>query len=259
MTAPSGSLASPPAPAGPPSTPSGGDRGPSDREPPGQVQPWSRRHPGRVRAVAFIASAVVHLLALLLYPAITVRFGEFDPAGETAGPVEVEGMEVVNLQEAAEDDLEAPTAPEDALVPEAVAPVVTLPAAPGEDLTPTVEVAPPAEGASAADRLRPATYEEELWMPLVPDAVALTEQELLRSVVYRRLQAFNDSMAILAARAAEGTDWTYTDEDGNRWGISPGKLHLGSITIPLPFSFGAPAGASDDLLDAMAIDREIQR
>ena len=35
-------------------------------------------------------------------------------------------------------------------------------------------------------------------------------------------------------------DWTYTDEEGTRWGVSPGKIHLGDITIPMPFGFGAP-------------------
>lgn len=259
MTAPSSSLAPPPAPAGDPPPAGDGSGRAAGIGGEAQVRRWSRRHPARVRAVAFLVSAALHLLALLMYPTITVRFGEFDPAADVAGPVEVEGMEIVNLQESAADELDAPAEPDDAPTPESVIAVVPLPAAPGDDLEPRVEVAPPSEGLSAADRLRPATYEEDLWMPFVPDAVTLTDAEVLRSIVYRQLEAFNDSMAIRAARAAEGTDWTYTDEDGNRWGISPGKLHLGSITIPLPFSFGAPAGASDDLLDAMAIDREIQR
>ncbi len=259
MTAPSGSLAPPPTPVEAPPPPSGGGRDPSGPGAGEQVQSWSRRNPGRVRAVAFAVSALLHLLALLLYPTFTVQFGEFDPAAEAEGLVVMEGMEVVNLQETAPDELEAPARPDEEIQAEPTVPVVPLPAAPGDDLTPTVEVAPPPPGASAADRLRPATFEEDLWMPLVAEAVTLTERELLRSVIYRQLEAFNDSMAIRAARAAEGTDWTFTDEDGNRWGISPGKLHLGSITIPLPFSFGASPGASDDLLDALAFDREIQR
>ena len=30
---------------------------------------------------------------------------------------------------------------------------------------------------------------------------------------------------------------TIRDADGGKWGISPGKLHLGDITLPLPISF----------------------
>ena len=52
-----------------------------------------------------------------------------------------------------------------------------------------------------------------------------------------RLEVLNDSAAAAAEAAAEATDWTYTDEEGRRWGISPGKLHLGDLTLPLP-SFG---------------------
>jgi hypothetical protein len=51
----------------------------------------------------------------------------------------------------------------------------------------------------------------------------------------------NDSAAVAAARSA--IDWTFTDEDGGRWGVSQGGIHLGDITIPFPFSFGAAPGS----------------
>ena len=41
-------------------------------------------------------------------------------------------------------------------------------------------------------------------------------------------------------RERRATDWTYTDEQGRRWGVSPGKLHLGGIEIPLPLNFTTP-------------------
>ena len=261
MTAPSGSLA-PPAPRTDPD-PSGTGPGATPPGPPGRGETegvhWSRRHPGRVRAVGFAVSAAVHLIALLLYPSLTIRFGELDPSVDADAPMEVEGMEVVNLQELTADELDAPDTPEETVTPEAVLPSVPRVPLPGEDLAPVAPRPPVQGGRSAAERLRPATREEGLWIPLVPEAVTLTEGEILRSLIYDQLEAFNDSMAIRAAQAARGTDWTYTDDEGNRWGISPGRLHLGSITIPLPFSFGAPTGASDDALDAMMMDREIRR
>ena len=225
----------------------------------GWTRPWSRRHPGRVRAIGFAISAAVHVFVLFLYPAITVRFGEMDPTIDPTAPSSVEGMEIVNLQAFESDEIDAPAEPEAELNPPPVALTVPTISLPGEDLPPAGPPAPPGSGLTTADRLRPATYEENLWMSLVPEAATLSEKEILQGLIYGQLEAFNDSMAIRAARAARGTDWTYTDEDGNRWGISPGKLHLGKLTIPLPFSFGTSAGASDDLLDALWMDRQIAR
>lgn len=204
-------------------------------------------------------SAVVHLLALLLYPEITVRFGEMDPTIDPSADRSVQGMEVVNLQESASDEPEAPAEPQEEIAAPPITAPIPLVAVPVEEVPVAGPQPPPGSGISAADRLRPATYEEQLWMALVPEAATLSEREILQGLIYGQLAAFNDSMAIRAARAARGTDWTYTDEDGNRWGISPGKLHLGKITIPLPFSFGTSAGASDDLQDALWMDREIAR
>ena len=42
-------------------------------------------------------------------------------------------------------------------------------------------------------------------------------------------------------------DWTRTDEDGKRWGVSPGKIHLGDVTIPFPYSFSAPPANRDQV------------
>lgn len=255
MTASPGSLAPPPPASGPGAPPEHPGETEVDRL--DQRESFTRRHPSRVRAIAFAVSLAVHAIALLLYPQIEVRFGEVE-ASLDGGTTEPEGIEVLNLLEASEE-VEAPVEPDEELVAESVVPVVPLPEAPGDDLTPAVEVGEPDTGPTAAERLRPATLSEELWIPLVPEAMVLSDDEMIRNLVYRRLQEFNDSMAIQAARAAAGTDWTYTDDEGNRWGISPGKLHLGSITIPLPFSFGTPTGASDDRLDMLFMEREIQR
>ena len=52
-----------------------------------------------------------------------------------------------------------------------------------------------------------------------------------------RLEEWADSVAIAVAAEYALTDWTRTDDQGRRWGISPGQLHLGSLTLPLPFYF----------------------
>ena len=50
-------------------------------------------------------------------------------------------------------------------------------------------------------------------------------------------------MTVLAEASRRATDWTYTDDQGRRWGVSPGQIHLGGITIPVPFGFSAPPSA----------------
>jgi hypothetical protein len=74
-----------------------------------------------------------------------------------------------------------------------------------------------------------------------------------------RLGFLNDSIAAEAERAAGATDWTYTDDEGNRWGISPGKIHLGSVTLPLPFSFAGNTGTYEERQDREYIDAELAR
>jgi hypothetical protein len=43
-------------------------------------------------------------------------------------------------------------------------------------------------------------------------------------------------------------DWTFTDGEGKRWGVSPAGIHLGDLTLPVP-GFG-PASARRDEIDA---------
>ena len=52
------------------------------------------------------------------------------------------------------------------------------------------------------------------------------------------LDLWIDSITTAEAARVAAMDWTYTDADGGRWGFSPGKIHLGDITLPLPFQFG---------------------
>lgn len=48
----------------------------------------------------------------------------------------------------------------------------------------------------------------------------------------------NDSLAAVAATERENSDWTFTDEDGNRWGVSPRTIHLGSQALSLQYCSG---------------------
>jgi len=73
------------------------------------------------------------------------------------------------------------------------------------------------------------------------------------------LARWNDSAATSLAAEAAAMDWTFTDDDGKRWGVSPGKIHLGDITLPLPFGFGTVVGKREEVNDRLWQWDEIYR
>ncbi len=213
---------------------------------------------------AYGVSALLHVRLLVLYPRLFGTLPDTRMPGASEAETQLQGIELLNLVEVAADAavLEPePEEPETERQPIPVEPAPRLLQPPAE--TPAAAPATPAEDAgssrTAAERLQPSTNDERLWQPIPDEIVALSPEQRAENLLHGRLQALNDSAALAAARAARMTDWTYTDGDGNRWGISPGKLHLGPVTLPLPFGFGAPVGASDDLLRGLAQDAEIRR
>jgi hypothetical protein len=109
-----------------------------------------------------------------------------------------------------------------------------------EELPTEVEVEP-TPFVSAAERLRPRVGDWRLWLvPPIMRRTDLTPAERaaeVRARLYAILEAYDDSMAAELARELERLDWTI-GEEGEEWGISPGKIHLGGITLPLPLYFG---------------------
>ena len=93
---------------------------------------------------------------------------------------------------------------------------------------------------TVAERLRPGEKDPRLWALLPEEIVGLSGEQRLQLEMALAIEAMGDSAAAVAAASRGFTDWTYTDEQGRRWGFSPGQLHLGDITIPLPFGFASP-------------------
>jgi len=115
-----------------------------------------------------------------------------------------------------------------------------------------------AYGNSAA-RFRPHSWDRRLWEP--PDALLPTQSDADRVAarVQNRLDAVNDSAMAAADAARRGTDWTVKDKNGKEWGVSPGKLHLGGLTLPLPLGFQTPPGRRDEAEREQANWDDIQR
>jgi len=150
--------------------------------------------------------------------------------------VPTSGMEVIQLVEiAAEEDPERPEDPEDLALVEV--PAVAPPNVSLEGFQGPVLVAP---GPTAAERLRPDLRDERIWAPVAQSRVELSLEQRLDLDMAARIIQYQDSVEAAIAMGAASTDWTYTDADGKRWGISPGAIHLGDITIPLPnFTLGS--------------------
>lgn len=180
-------------------------------------------------------SAVLHLIAIAIYPVLFDRLRpeavSFPLDPETSEPQGIELMQLVEL-----DDSEAGEPPEE---PEYAAdPVV-----PGMrfDLPPLnegveVELAPPPS--NAAERLRPNLTNTRLWAPLSRVLGELTPARREELLVSGRLQEWYDSVRVAEDEERALTDWTFTDDEGGRWGVSDGRIHLGDYSLPLPFDFG---------------------
>jgi hypothetical protein len=216
-----------------------------------------RRMSSRPLRYGLAISALLHLLVLFLYqPFVGVPGGStLPPSGEPSAPVET-GLQLMALRElpAGAEAPEPPVEPlreeepeEEADEPRPMVP--SQPAAPdaaGGGGAPQ-EAATPGEPArrSAAELLRPGTLDPALFgdMELPP----LSEEERYRLQLAGRLEAWQDSVRTEMERAARATDWTYTDEEGNRWGVSPGRIHLGKFSLPLPLGFATPPGLRDEI------------
>lgn len=218
-----------------------------------------RRRLRRQRGWGLAISTVIHLVALALYPRL---FGGLPPGpipGPQAPESPLEGIEIVNLIAVSDPASETPPEPIEETERQPV-PVPVRPPA-GEAAEEAAPVEAPVEdqgGRTAVERLQPRTRDGRLWAPLPPEITALTPEQQIQNLLYARFFAMRDSLEAVG-EVGPNLDWTHTDGDGNKWGVSPGKLHLGPITIPMPFGFGAPTGASDDLLRRLEMEAEIRR
>ena len=190
-------------------------------------------------------SAILHLAFLALYPRLMRR--------EVAHPVPFllpvdatrpEGMQVIEVIEVA-DAAEPETPPAPAELRPARAPATPPERPVVEDELGRGEIVAP--GPTAAERLRPALRDRRLWAPVAPEDLALTREQILELDLRAAIREFGDSAAAAEALARRATDWTYTDGEGRKWGVSEGKLHLGDITLPLPFSFGVTPDRRDEV------------
>lgn len=184
---------------------------------------------------------------MLLYPTLfqTLPAGVL-PYGTSAPPATPQGTELINLEEI------LPSRETEAPAPEPVEPEPEVQAAPTQAAPSQAEAAPTPEapttsgtGMTAAESLRPREGDLRVWAPLNPELHGLSDEEVMRLQLLAAIEAAADSAATEEERARRLKDWTYTDSQGRKWGITPGQLHLGDLTLPFPFSLASKAGNSD--------------
>lgn len=224
-----------------------------------------RRAARRVWVVGVALSLLIHILLILLLGRGTLEYDTADPTprAETETPVADDALRVLAIRpttRAAEEiDETEPVERQDPIPPELEpAPEPTTAA----DETADVETEPgsPDDERSALDVLTPRMGDERLWHRVdPPPEPELTDIQRARIRLYSRLGALNDSLALAAEGKRRATDWTIEDEDGGRWGLSPGKIHLGDVTIPLPFGFSPSPGRREEAADRRYKDEEIRR
>jgi hypothetical protein len=257
-------ISRPPRPSRPPRLPP--ERAPL-RDPATQkpVQRRDRRAYERVLAWSLAISVAVHLLFLIISP-FFLRVG--DPPGvigddrDRFARQEIRAVVPVISDRAEQvESEEAPLLDRLPLAPSATEPPrrAVVPA-PGS-ARPARQPGDPAPAAGAAESrregLRIGPRDSRLWVN--PKEVPVPEQsdrERYQAHIQARVDALNDSIRGDAERARRATDWTVTDKEGRRWGLSPDGLHLGGVTVP-PALVPRPAPTGDN--QSIERQREEQR
>jgi hypothetical protein len=191
-----------------------------------------RRRSRRYDRVIFIgvgASVIVHLLFVFMSGLIVGYLEPNYSVLPAAQPrrIREEGTQVVDIRLTENVEVVPQRTPQPEPEPEVVQPI---------------EVIDPVIVGTVAERLRPQLGDIRLRLIpslFLPNIDMTTEERTaeLRARLYAMIEAYDDSIAALLAAEAEAMDWT-VGEEGNKWGVSPGQIHLGPITLPLPFYFG---------------------
>jgi hypothetical protein len=196
----------------------------------------ARRRDAYSRALpwALGVSLLVHVLLVLFVS----RLLDLSERGFLGPPPEIiprpDGIEVVDVP--TPDPLEPLSEPERPDIRPGEQEVIQV--VPGEpDEVGGAEAEPERRGLTNAERLRAQFTDRRLWVPY-PDEPwpAHVAQAYARadSAVRALLRVWLDSLSLSEEERRRATEWTFGEGD-EKWGISDKGLHLGDITIPIPF------------------------
>ena len=78
-----------------------------------------------------------------------------------------------------------------------------------------------------------------------PGLVERSQTEIVDSIIRAGIQPGNDSAARMRRALQNAVDWTVA-VNGDRYGMSPGRLHVGKISIRFPLVFAEPLSLAAD-------------
>lgn len=84
-----------------------------------------------------------------------------------------------------------------------------------------------------------------VFQAVVPHIVERTRAEVIDSIMKTSIQPGNDSAARMRLARSKAVDWTVR-LGGESYGMSPGEVHLGKISIRLPLVFAEPLSLDSD-------------
>jgi hypothetical protein len=223
--------------------------GPSTAKPPRTAGPAPLRprprDPRWLGPAGIAASVLLHVVAFLLFRFTAPNWADaMEDARAERASTPARGMRVVQVLPTADASAERIRVadPEPQLEPSrSLLPVPIVP--------PRITFGPRSasrDPGSLSARTRPRSDDPRLWNLPAPPMPLPSELDVALAPLYARLGAIADSMYAAGVAAERALDWTVTDENGNKWGFSPGKIHLGPITLPLPFGFSPPPGRRDE-------------
>lgn len=215
----------------------------------------------RILFWSFIASLVVHVVILVFSPAF-MRVGE--PPGDAAEPDrfarEALRMVVPVTSDEADDPSEGGAASETQPVARTTtrqaSPAIVPRARAGTTDEQAVPDAAEPEQAPSGGGLQLGPRDPRLWVTPRETPLPQSDRERYMEHLQARIDALNDSVMSDSERQRRLRDWTFTDSEGRRWGLSPEGLHLGGVTIP-PQLVPLPAPTGDN--QRLERDREAQR
>lgn len=83
------------------------------------------------------------------------------------------------------------------------------------------------------------------FQPVGTGTVERTRAEIIDSIIKTSIQPGNDSAARMRLARRNAVDWT-VQVKGKSYGMSPGEVHLGKISIRLPLVFAEPLSLDSD-------------
>lgn len=227
-------------------------------EDPAQTSHRSRSNPW-VFPVALLVSVGVHAVLLGGGFDVGASANPYSPAiGRPSVPSAV-GLRSYRLVPVSDG---APQDPENA--EEALEPTVQRPDQSPE--TGLQKAEDPHISSSVLDRLKPRAGDLRLWAPVrtEPDEGST---EGLRLRLWAEMARQRDSVEAAESSVSASTDWSHVDQQGRKWGVSPGRFQLGNAALPFcggsfasyDCGFGIAPGRLEEAKEALWVNGELRR